>query len=85
MGGAIGSPSRAAAAEVSSKSQGRPGTVSGSLQDFTFTPSSGDGVPPTQAQKSESARKRSRRAGRPLLGPGGAQRDEGLQTTLGAG
>jgi len=32
-----------------------------------------------------AAATRSRRAGRPLLGPGGARRDDELQTTLGAG
>jgi len=45
---------------------------------------------PAPVQASDDARRRaavsrSRRVGRPLLGPGGAQRDEGLQTTLGAG
>lgn len=45
---------------------------------------------PAPVEASDDARRRaaaarSRRAGRPLLGPGGAQRDEGLQTTLGAG
>lgn len=42
-------------------------------------------VQPTQAARQRAARTRSRRVGRPLLGPGGAQRDEGLQTTLGSG
>jgi len=42
-------------------------------------------VQPTDDARRRAASARSRRAGRPLLGPGGAQRDEGLQTTLGAG
>jgi len=45
---------------------------------------------PAPVEASDDARRRaaaarSRRAGRPLLGPGGAQRDDELQTTLGAG
>jgi len=45
---------------------------------------------PAPVEASDDARRRaaatrSRRAGRPLLGPGGARRDEELQTTLGAG
>jgi hypothetical protein len=45
---------------------------------------------PAPVEASDEARRRaaaarSRRAGRPLLGPGGAQRDDELQTTLGAG
>jgi len=42
-------------------------------------------VQPTDDARRRAAVSRSRRVGRPLLGPGGAQRDEGLQTTLGAG
>ena len=45
---------------------------------------------PAPVEASDDARRRaaatrSRRAGRPLLGPGGARRDDELQTTLGAG
>lgn len=45
---------------------------------------------PAPVEASDDARRRAaatraRRAGRPLLGPGGAQRDDELQTTLGAG
>ena len=45
---------------------------------------------PAPVEASDDARRRaaaarSRRAGRPLLGPGGAQRDDELQTTLGSG
>ena len=45
---------------------------------------------PAPVEASDEARRRaaaarSRRAGRPLLGPGGARRDDDLQTTLGAG
>lgn len=45
---------------------------------------------PAPVEASDDARRRaaatrSRRAGRPLLGPGGTQRDDELQTTLGAG
>ena len=45
---------------------------------------------PAPVEASDDARRRaaaarSRRAGRPLLGPGGAQRDDELKTTLGAG
>ena len=39
----------------------------------------------TDAVRRRAAATRSRRAGRPLLGPGGAQRDKDLQATLGAG
>jgi hypothetical protein len=42
-------------------------------------------VQPTYDARRRTAATRSRRVGRPLLGPGGARRDEGLQTTLGAG
>jgi hypothetical protein len=45
---------------------------------------------PAPVEASDDARRRaaatrSRRVGRPLLGPGGARRDDELQTTLGAG
>jgi hypothetical protein len=42
-------------------------------------------VEATDEARRRAAAARSRRAGRPLLGPGGAQRDDELQTTLGAG
>ena len=42
-------------------------------------------VDPNAEARRRAAVSRSRRAGRPLLGPGGAQRDDELQTTLGAG
>lgn len=42
-------------------------------------------VQATEEMRQRAARTRARRTGRPLLGPGGAQRDEELQTTLGAG
>lgn len=45
---------------------------------------------PEPVQSTDDARRRaavsrSRRAGRPLLGPGGARQDNELQTTLGVG
>lgn len=42
-------------------------------------------VQSTADARRRAAVSRSRRAGRPLLGPGGAQQDDELQTTLGAG
>jgi hypothetical protein len=42
-------------------------------------------VDPNAEARRRAAVSRSRRVGRPLLGPGGAQRDDELQTTLGAG
>ena len=42
-------------------------------------------VEATDEARRRAAVSRSRRAGRPLLGPGGAQRGDELQTTLGAG
>ena len=42
-------------------------------------------VQATQGARQLAARRRARGTGRPLLGPGGAQRDDELQTTLGAG
>jgi len=42
-------------------------------------------VEATDEARRRAAAARSRRAGRPLLGPGGARRDDELQTTLGAG
>ena len=42
-------------------------------------------VQSTADARRRAAVSRSRRAGRPLLGPGGAQQDDELQTTLGVG
>lgn len=42
-------------------------------------------VDPNAEARRRAAVSRSRRVGRPLLGPGGTQRDDELQTTLGAG
>jgi len=42
-------------------------------------------VQSTQEARQRAARSRARLTGRPLLGPGGSRRDEGLQTTLGIG
>jgi hypothetical protein len=42
-------------------------------------------VEATDEARRRAARVRSRRAGRPLLGPGAGDRDDGLQTTLGVG
>jgi len=85
MGGAISGPLKAVASTVAKKADGRPSTISGSLDNPVITPIGPDAVQSTEEARQRAARTRARRTGRPLLGPGGAQRNEELQTTLGVG